>query len=175
MSKPKEKVYSVDLSKRRFKHTPTDLIQLGVPGGKRRCSSCLQIKDFSEFHKHKAGKNGLAPLCKSCKTEQSKKRAGVKRERELIKLYGINTEDYKRLLKQQENKCAICGAKNSNKAHKGRLVIDHCHETKKVRGLLCHDCNIRLCKLNNNQESINLLIKTIEYLKKFIATTYSGM
>ena len=43
------------------------------------------------------------------------------------------------------------------------LVIDHCHKTHKVRGLLCHICNTALGQLN---DSIDLLKKSIEYLEK---------
>ena len=39
--------------------------------------------------------------------------------------------------------------------------IDHSHTTGKVRGLLCHDCNIILGKLNDD---IDMCKKIISYL-----------
>jgi hypothetical protein len=36
---------------------------------------------------------------------------------------------------EQDNACAACARKGL------QLVIDHCHETGKVRGLLCRRCN----------------------------------
>ena len=51
--------------------------------------------------------------------------------------YGITTNDYDLMLVEQRGKCAIC--RNESKRH--RLCVDHCHDTGKIRGLLCHTCN----------------------------------
>src|SRR5713226_6164342 len=51
--------------------------------------------------------------------------------------YGIDANDYEELLKRQNGLCAICGRPRG----KYRLSVDHCHECKKIRGLLCHICN----------------------------------
>jgi len=75
------------------------------------------------------------------------------------KHYGITLEDYDNLLKEQNNKCAICN-KESNK----RLLIDHSHETNKIRGLLCRNCNVLL---GHAFENIEVLEKTIDYIKKW--------
>lgn len=57
--------------------------------------------------------------------------------------YGITLEDYDKLIKNQNYVCAICGSNNS-KAHTVNFHVDHCHITKKVRGLLCSKCNLGL-------------------------------
>ena len=36
----------------------------------------------------------------------------------------------------QENRCAMCGFEDS------KIVMDHCHESGLIRGLLCHSCNL---------------------------------
>lgn len=46
--------------------------------------------------------------------------------------------------------------------HKMKLVVDHCHVTGKVRGLLCHNCNRALGLL---KDSVDNLSKAIDYLK----------
>jgi len=52
--------------------------------------------------------------------------------------YGIGFEDVQRMKIEQGNKCKIC----SGRLKPGRgMNIDHCHETGKVRGLLCPSCN----------------------------------
>lgn len=50
--------------------------------------------------------------------------------------------------------------KRTNSKH---FCIDHCHITNKVRGLLCHNCNVILGKLNDNIDMCNSIIK---YLQK---------
>ena len=71
--------------------------------------------------------------------------------------YGITVEDYERMVEAQGGVCAICG-KSSQEANPGhwkeRLAVDHCHETGKVRGLLCNNCNAGIGHLGS--ESVAL-------------------
>lgn len=69
--------------------------------------------------------------------------------------YGITLEEYEQLMKKQDNKCAICGEEK-------QLVVDHDHKTKKIRGLLCNQCNTGIGLLKDNT---NILQKSINYLK----------
>lgn len=68
------------------------------------------------------------------------RRYELNRRRELLK-YGLTPEDYDRMLERQDNSCKIC--KRSCSSGK-KLAVDHCHNTGKVRGLLCASCNTRL-------------------------------
>lgn len=75
------------------------------------------------------------------------------------KKYGISLSDYEALLERQNGVCAIC----RRTCKSGRnLAVDHCHETGKVRGLLCLECNRGIGAL---KDSIDLLTKAISYLK----------
>lgn len=74
------------------------------------------------------------------------------------RFYGINLEDYNRLYTQQDGKCAIC--KNWEEV----LSVDHCHDTERVRALLCGTCNFGLGAF---KDKIELLRKAIEYLEKY--------
>lgn len=61
----------------------------------------------------------------------------VQRRANLKFNYGITVSEYDALCKKQDSKCSIC-----NKTCK--LVVDHCHSTGIVRGLLCNHCNSAL-------------------------------
>lgn len=54
--------------------------------------------------------------------------------------HGITLEQYTVLQIAQEGRCAICQTREPGGRSKA-LCVDHCHTTKKIRGLLCHACN----------------------------------
>lgn|SRR5262245_9040289 len=64
--------------------------------------------------------------------------------------YGITAEDFDAMLAAQEGKCAGCGAVFEGAC---RAVVDHCHATGKVRGLLCHGCNLTVGFLESPQRA----------------------
>lgn len=49
--------------------------------------------------------------------------------------YGLSREQYEKMIAEQKGKCALC-----NRAV--RLEIDHEHNSRHVRGLLCRECNL---------------------------------
>lgn len=63
-----------------------------------------------------------------------------KRSGRLTRLYGITPDEYLALLQSQGGKCALCYTAEA-KSRGGELVVDHDHETGRVRGLLCSPCN----------------------------------
>ena len=83
-----------------------------------------------------------------------------RKKNSLLKKFGINYDQYNRILEDQNNVCAICNNLDRN----GRsLAVDHCHTTNKVRGLLCTDCNTALGLFKDNKD---LLSSAIMYLNK---------
>jgi hypothetical protein len=60
------------------------------------------------------------------------------------------------ILKKQKQRCCICNLNISNK-----YVVDHNHQTKEIRGLLCVNCNLGLGKF---RDRIDLLSKAIVFL-----------
>ena len=85
-----------------------------------------------------------------------------KENRELVrakvasKTYGISVEE---VLELRQKPCGICGSDGDE--YKLSNHIDHCHATGKVRGVLCHSCNIALGLL---KEDPKLLDKMKEYI-----------
>lgn len=82
-----------------------------------------------------------------------------------MKQYGITLDQYEQILSEQNNLCAICKMAESDLTINGKIVhlqLDHCHETGKIRALLCKNCN---CGLGNFHDSIEKLQAAIDYLK----------
>jgi hypothetical protein len=67
-------------------------------------------------------------------------------DRYLRLTYNVTEEKYNQMVVDQGGVCKICGkperAKINGKVK--RLVLDHCHQTGKIRGLLCTLCNYRV-------------------------------
>lgn len=109
----------------------------------------------------------VAPVKKSRTGSYSKdERAAYVRDWALQRKFGIDATEYDKMLKAQNGRCAICGNAetffNRGKKEKQALSVDHCHDTGKVRGLLCVRCNRGLGYFRDRPE---FLRRAIEYLK----------
>ena len=80
--------------------------------------------------------------------------------------YGITLEQYNLIKESQEGCCKICKEKTDN------LVVDHCHTTDKVRGLLCTHCNLGLGHFKDNPETIKA---SLLYLQESRSYEVSGV
>lgn len=136
------------------------------------CIKCNIEKPYSEFHKRKISKDGYRNDCKLCKIEYDKnyweknkeKRHKQDRRARLKREYGISIEEYNKMYKEQNNKCGICGNKETQKQN-GKIIhlaIDHDHDTDEIRGLLCSRCNSLLGFVDDD---ITILQKSIKYLE----------
>lgn len=95
-----------------------------------------------------------------CSKECKGKNAYYKRN------YGITDADLTKKKAEQDNKCFLCGSEGfliGKNNHSEKLVVDHCHETGRVRKLLCQNCNRGLGLFQDNPE---LLRKAAEYVEK---------
>lgn len=85
----------------------------------------------------------------------------------LMRNFGISLETYHEMAKVQDYKCKICKqhecAVDKKTGTVFSLAVDHCHNTGKVRGLLCMKCNRALGLLNDNE---SLLLEAVKYLKE---------
>lgn len=96
-------------------------------------------------------------------TPEAQRHYGLKRH------YGIDLEHYQKMLLDQSGVCAIC-KKPETSVVNGKikpLAVDHCHNSEKIRGLLCARCNQAIGLLN---EDVNVLSAAIEYLHKHSIT-----
>lgn len=152
----------------------------GKLGLSSNCKSCKIIQRVSKKEAHKQYKRSyyLANKDKSSKIyfdyinnkninkektklESKKRRLEKKRQNRLKYQYNITIEDYNKMYIEQEGKCYTC-QKHQNDL-KFKLVVDHCHKTGKVRGLLCDTCNSGIGFL---KEDIDTILRVIQYLKK---------
>ena len=71
------------------------------------------------------------------------------------------------MLEGQNGVCAICSLRETRKL-RGKITalsVDHNHRTKKIRGLLCHKCNLALGFLSVDKHGDKLLQSAINYVK----------
>lgn len=138
----------------------------------KTCSECKkEYPSTSEyFYKNTISKDRLSYWCKNCRKEYQKEYSKKNPEKFINKIlknrYGISLEEYNQLLESQNNVCAICSCKETQK-YKGkitRLQVDHNHSTGEMRSLLCHSCNRGLECFKENE---NLMFEAIKYLRKF--------
>lgn len=97
--------------------------------------------------------------------ERARRKANPDREwKHIIKVrYGITPEQYEALLAEQGGRCAICGTEEPGRTGVRKWSVDHCHTTGRVRGILCHPCNLMLGKARDNPE---ILRKGADYLSR---------
>lgn len=130
-------------------------------GKKRRCSCCNNMVFVGEFYlkKNKNLNNyRFNSPCKSCSNKN--RNINYQKEYQRKKKYGISQDDYNLMLKNQNYCCDICklNIKNYNKD----FAVDHCHNTGKVRSLLCCNCNTLL---GMSKENVYVLKNAIKYIK----------
>jgi len=78
------------------------------------------------------------------------------REKHLKHKYGITFEDYMQMVEKQDGRCSCCSTPDTN------LLVDHNHDTDKVRGLLCIMCNSMLGYAIDNPKRLQLGIDYLE-------------
>ena len=127
------------------------------------CVNCKEEKSIEEFTKHPLGKEGRNPRCRSCRTaDQQIYREKYGYKNQIKYKYGITMEEYNTYITNSLGKCPLCSIDYfSTKSRLSQPCIDHDHETHKVRGVICHACNVALGMVRDNKE---ILEKMITYL-----------
>jgi hypothetical protein len=129
------------------------------------CRKCNTKKPLSDFRKKIDGKYGVGAQCKLCinlmQAPNKPHRHLVGKDRQLYKKYGVTSIEVENIKRQQNYKCAICHNffKNKTSTH-----IDHCHDSKKVRGILCFSCNVGLGHFKDSQDNLK---SAQNYLKRY--------
>ncbi len=145
----------------------------------KKCIACSLEKPITEFYADSGFKDGRRKDCKTCKNQSTYKWRKANEDRynksmreyqathplqrddcDLKRKYGKSRQWYNETLLVQDNKCAIC--RKPNTATKRRLAVDHHHETGKVRGIVCYNCN----RLLHGFDNLDLFNAIMAYLKQ---------
>lgn len=170
--------YEVQKTRRASCHPDRPHLALGL------CSECYYKQYWTP---EKMKKNNSLPSVKLARQRYSKTEKGkaaaqrcldntdpdrsklAKRSRasHLKKAYGLELEDYEALVALQRGKCFICGSTDPggkvSRYMESRFAVDHCHETGKLRGLLCKSCNQGLGLFKDNIASLERAILYLRY------------
>jgi Autographiviridae endonuclease VII len=129
----------------------------------RICSKCRIEKSVEDFHRSSTSKDGIQYTCKTCNKARLSTPENVERRKRYawlacLKKFGITEDQYHGMFDRQLGLCAICHKPENDI----KLAVDHCHDTGKVRGLLCKRCNMGIGLLGDNPDT---LISAAMYLK----------
>ncbi len=171
--------YCRDCVKRKFKERYIAHPRDRQPAGFKRCPKCETIKPVADFASNRGNYDGLQGYCRPCAVAQvtasrrkdptSHRESSKRWKREnpekahdmhLRRTYGVTNGTYEALFTRQGGRCAIC--KSSDAGVGGRLHLDHCHATKRVRGLLCTSCNNGIGRFHDDPK---LLREAADYLE----------
>jgi hypothetical protein len=136
------------------------------------CRECGLFGPISQFAKASARKGGFENLCKPCKVKylnawreanpekvkRYNRNAEIKVGGSRFWKYGLTDVQIAAMFDSQGGRCALCKCERPP----GKLVVDHDHKTKNVRGLLCHTCNTGLGKFRDDPALLKMAILYLE-------------
>jgi len=129
------------------------------------CTSCNLTKSISEFGKNVSAQDRHNYRCKECVNENLKNRKPKTKTMTQRRIgwlwtkYRIRYDDYMNILDKQSYQCAICKYPHKDDEP---LVVDHCHDSEKVRGLLCGKCNTGIGFLRDNATLCRIAAEYLE-------------
>jgi len=129
------------------------------------CRKCNKEQPLENYYKSKAGtRDGRRHECKVCWNSSSLEYYLANKERineagkeyHYTKTYGITRDEFKQMVADGSG-CEVCGFEH--------VVLDHCHDSGVIRGLLCNKCNQALGSLKDDPKRI---VKLSEYMFKHL-------
>ena len=132
-----------------------------VIDGMKICKICNKKKFVKEFGTTLIrGYSRISSYCKPCHTQRGinnrLKHYGTMRNYWLQTRYGITEQEFNEMNAKQNGICPLCNKRPST-------VVDHCHQSNKVRGILCMQCNNSLGIFGDTEQDIQ---RVIEYFQK---------
>ena len=120
----------------------------------KQCGKCKITKPLSEFNKREASKDKLQNYCRDCQKDYM---GGG--EYMLQRDYGISLDDKRRMIDEQNGVCFTCKQPftSTTSTH-----VDHCHNSLKIRGILCSNCNTTLGLVKESTTTLHNMINYLE-------------
>lgn len=94
-------------------------------------------------------------VCKACKWLKDQKSA-------MLRLYGLPYDRYLAMLKEQDYRCWICQEPFEIRSSNLSPHVDHCHNSRKIRGLLCRACNLALGHFKDDVDRLQAAVRYLE-------------
>ena len=146
----------------------------------KKCTKCGNERTLDDFRRNgrirkSTGTRNWSSWCNPCHRSYNRERYRndpkyralilnrdkVKaRNERLLRVYGISAAEYDVIFTNQRGQCKICGEKAKTK----RLSIDHDHDTGRIRGLLCNNCNAAVGFLKDDPKLARNIIKYLGQL-----------
>ncbi|MFE7805584.1 endonuclease VII domain-containing protein [Streptomyces sp. NPDC057430] len=123
-------------------------VKVPVPQGHKRCPDCEEIKPHSEWERNRTSSDGWSSYCRDCRAERN--RISYFRRK-----YGLSPTELDAMIKEQVGVCCICLAAPAEH-------VDHCHETGRVRGVLCFSCNAALGQFKDRPDAMRRAAAYVE-------------
>ncbi|MFQ6212473.1 endonuclease VII domain-containing protein, partial [Bacillus mobilis] len=128
-------------------------------GRDTRCKACARqaTSEYRREHPERVRATAARSYRRTYQTTRAYK---------LKRLYGLTVLEYDDLFKAQGGRCAICRQPETARDNKTGavrdLAVDHCHNSSKVRGLLCARCNSAIGLLNDDADVLRSAIRYLE-------------
>lgn len=146
----------------------------------KKCCRCGETKPLDQFFARKGVKDGKTGSCKACNYVRLKAWKALhpdrikeldarcyyanperRLDRQRAKKYKLPGDKYRAWIAAQGGVCAICRRPDGRGF---QLSVDHCHDTDRLRGLLCSSCNLAIGALGDTAEKVE---RAVEYLKTY--------
>ena len=130
-------------------------VQRRDAGGTYKCNQCGVM---FEAQKKRSGHTFCSRTCKQGWHNAQPEHKALVLERYYVRRYGMTKTEADAL---KAGGCDICGRTEVSGRWDNNMHIDHDHETGKVRGVLCHGCNVGLGHFDDDPA---LLQRAVDYL-----------
>jgi len=130
---------------------------------RKTCRKCHVSKDAADFGIDRSKSDGLKSYCRDCARKYAQQRRHDSKSEHYLRQYGITEPEFERLLSEANNECQLCDKKlTRNRGSSDAAVLDHCHVTQRIRGVLCNSCNMLLGRLEKQPLLISRIQRYLE-------------